>query len=234
MHEGTGEADDPVGIVRDGYNRVSWAYQDDAGSIDPGIRLDAVRDLGNRLQRGGRVVDLGCGNGVPVARELSRLGFDVVVVDVSPVQVEWARSLVPEASFLCADMTSVELSRASFDAVIAFWSIIHVPIDQQPVLLDQIVNWLTPGAWFMATVGWHAWTGVEHDWLGVPGGTMYWSHTDWPTFREWLTSRGFAIERDCFIPEGEGGHQFVLAQLDRRSPDAGDRHRRHGPRERAR
>ena len=53
------------------------------------------------------MLDLGCGNGVPVARELSAR-FAVTGVDLSPVQVERARALVPGARFVCADMTAVE------------------------------------------------------------------------------------------------------------------------------
>ena len=42
-------------------------------------------------------------------------------VDLSPVQIERARRLVPEASFSCADMTTASLEPGSFDAVVAFW-----------------------------------------------------------------------------------------------------------------
>lgn len=213
MDVGSRDDDDPVETVRAGYDKVSSVYQDDEGSLDPGIRLEAVRELAARLAPGGRVLDLGCGNGMPAARELSRLGCDVVGVDVSPVQVERATVLVPAARFICTDMTSAAFAPSSFDAVVAFWSMIHVPVERQPALLDRVVSWLSPGGWFMATVGQEAWTGVEHDWLGIRGATMYWSHSDWTTFRGWLTARGFTVEQNYFVPEGDGGHQFVLARL---------------------
>jgi hypothetical protein len=63
----------------------------------------------------------------------------VTGVDISPVQVRRARSLVPAATFRCADATTVRFPARSFDAV---------------VLL-------------LATVGHQAWTGSEEDWHGA-------------------------------------------------------------------
>src|SRR6185295_3397249 len=92
----------------------------------------AVRDrwlgvLASLLPKGARVLDLGCGAGVPVARELVARDCHVVGVDVSARQVQLARNNVPEAVFLQADMTSVQFAPASFDAVAALYSITHVP-----------------------------------------------------------------------------------------------------------
>jgi 2-polyprenyl-3-methyl-5-hydroxy-6-metoxy-1,4-benzoquinol methylase len=53
---------------------------------------------------GGRVLDLGCGAGIPVACDLTALGHAVVGVDGSAQQVVRARRDVPSAVFLEADM----------------------------------------------------------------------------------------------------------------------------------
>jgi SAM-dependent methyltransferase len=49
---------------------------------------------------GGAVLDLGCGCGVPLARDLAAGGYQVTGVDLSVVQVEGARRLVRAARFL--------------------------------------------------------------------------------------------------------------------------------------
>jgi 2-polyprenyl-3-methyl-5-hydroxy-6-metoxy-1,4-benzoquinol methylase len=49
----------------------------------------------------------GCGCGVPVARSLADAGFRVVGIDISERQVERARRLVPQATFIQAG-TSIE------------------------------------------------------------------------------------------------------------------------------
>ncbi len=202
--------DEATSVVRAGYDRVSYAYQDDAGrqNQDEAAWVD---DLVERLDAGARVLDLGCGCGLPAAKRLAER-VEVVGVDLSPVQIERARRLVPHGEFVCADMTAVRFDPASFVAVVALYSIIHVPLDAQPALFDSMVSWLKDGGYLLATVGSRAWTGTESDWQGVEGATMYWSHADWPTYRSWITSRGMSVAYDRFVPEDAGGHQLVLAR----------------------
>lgn len=46
----------------------------------------------------GLIVDLGCGSGT-WARELSRAGYDVIGIDISPAMIEIARKRVPQGEF---------------------------------------------------------------------------------------------------------------------------------------
>jgi SAM-dependent methyltransferase len=205
---------DPKDIVRTGYDAVSYAVTPD-GEPD-GDYGEWLADLAQRLPDGAHIADLGCGPGIPAARWLSRRGFDVLGVDLSPVQIRRARALVPHGRFMCADMTRLELVEGSFDAIVCLWAIIHVPLEEQPPLIDAIRRWLVPGGWLLLTVGWGAWTGTETDWCDVPGAPMYWSHADRDTYVRWLADSGFAIEWERFVPEGDGGHVLVLASTSGR------------------
>jgi SAM-dependent methyltransferase len=201
------DAPDPRDIVRTGYDRASIAYRpDDADAALPPF----VGVLLARLPAGAAVLDLGCGNGLPVSRALADR-FEVLGVDLSPVQIERARRLVPRARFEVADMTELRMPAASFDGVVATYSLIHVPLEDQPRLLRRIRGWLRPGGVFLATVGAEAWTGSEDDWLGS-GARMWWSHADEATYLRWLAEAGFTILERTFVPEGAGGHVFVLAE----------------------
>ena len=203
---------DPKDIVREGYDRISRAYRGDTVDPEEAPYYRRCMDLlFPRLMTGSRVLDLGCGCGIPATRELS-VRHDVTGVDISPVQIERARSLVPSAEFLCADMTGLGFPPAGFDAIISLYSIIHVPIEEQPDLLKKMATWLKLDGWLLCTVGHREWTGTQEDWLGVPGGTMYWSHADQRTYEEWLVDLHFRIEESFFIPEGKGGHTSILAQ----------------------
>ncbi len=200
--------DDPKALVRRGYDLVSQAYRaDDAAEGEYAAWLDLLEA---RVPPPAKVLDLGRGCGVPVARRLA-LRYQVTGVDFSPVQIERARSLVSSATFVCADMTTTEFPDATFDAVVCLYAIIHVPLADQPAFLRNIARWLRPGGVLLATVGERAWTGTEGDWLGVPGGDMWWSHADTATYRRWLADVGLVIERERFVPEGQGGHQLVVA-----------------------
>src|ERR1700722_13202167 len=98
-------ASDPKSLVANGYDIIAEAYlQRYARST---VRDRWLGELIARLSKQARVLDLGCGAGVPVAHQLAAGGFQVVGVDGSARQVQLARSNVPAAEFLQADMTSV-------------------------------------------------------------------------------------------------------------------------------
>jgi len=199
-------------VVKEGYDKVSKAYRSEDFDYENSGYKTFLAWLEPKLAPGSRVLDLGCGIGIPVARELARQ-FNVYGVDISPVQVERARQLIPQTEFQCADITELDFPPDRFEAVVAFFSIIHIPVEEQPTLFDAITSWLSPGGYLLATVGSKAWTGTEPDWRGVEGATMYWSHSDPETYRRWLSERGFEIVEEGFLPEGDGGHTILLAQV---------------------
>jgi cyclopropane fatty-acyl-phospholipid synthase-like methyltransferase len=204
----------PKDIVRDGYDRISFTYRDDAGrgpSTDEYRRPDYeawLAELMPLLHEGDAVLDLGCGCGVPATALLAE-HYSVTGVDLSPVQIERAHRLVPSATFQCADMSEVDFLPGAFTAVVSFFALIHVPVGEQRALLGRIHRWLKPGGYFLATVGSRAWTGTDQDWHGAP---MFWSHADQATYVAWLEDSGFAISWTRFIPEGAGGHTLLLAK----------------------
>jgi len=199
---------DPKTTVQRGYDLVSRTYR--ADDADDGMYADWLDVMENRIDAGSSVLDLGCGCGVPVARRLARR-YAVTGIDLSPVQIERARRLVPSATFICVDMTAAKFPDESFSAITCLFALIHLPLAEQPTLLGNVRRWLRPGGLFFATVGHQAWTGLEKNWLGVEGGDMWWSHADADTYRRWLADAGLQIELETFIPEGAGGHTFMLA-----------------------
>lgn len=199
---------DPVGLVRGGYDSVSLRYRGDDDS--PASYGPWLAALLRRLPARAGVLDLGCGCGVPVARTLADAGHRVTGVDVSGVQIERARRLVPGGTFLRADATGVAFEERTFDAVVCLYALIHMPLDRQPVLLRRVGGWLRPGGVLLATAGASAWTGTEDGWLGGTV-TMWWSQADAATYRTWITEAGLQVESDHFVPEGDGGHQLFWA-----------------------
>jgi SAM-dependent methyltransferase len=145
------------------------------------------------------VLDLGCGAGVPGAKLLVQSGFEVTGLDFSRVQIERARHLVPQADFIEADMAEWSCEPATFEAVVSFSALIHVP---QRALFPRIRRWLKRGGYFMAIVGHHRWTGVE-EYYGSP---MFWDDADAATYLDWFAAAGFEVLWHCFVAEGDSGH----------------------------
>ena len=93
------------------------------------------------------VLELGCGAGVPGTELLSSRCRNVIANDISSAQIELAKSRVgaTNVDFSQEDMTKLEFEPGSFDAVVAFYSIIHLPREEQAILFQNIYSWLRYG-----------------------------------------------------------------------------------------
>jgi SAM-dependent methyltransferase len=179
----------PKSVVARGYDILAATYLERYGHSR--VRDRWLDELIARLPEDARVLDLGCGAGVPVARQLTERGFDVVGVDGSISQIELARRNVPVAEFMHADMTDVDFVSASFDAVAAFYSITHVPREEHATLLRRIVNWLKPGGLFVASLGSGECPGWTGEWSGAE---MFFSHYDAGANERLVRDAGLKIE----------------------------------------
>ncbi len=181
--------DDPKRIVADGYDAVADEYL-------RSFATSSVRDKWyNRLvahlpNAGMRVLDLGCGAGIPVSRDLAKLGHTVIGVDGSREQVLRARRNVPEGEFIQADMCEAQFAEESFDAVGAFYSITHVEREKQPQLISKIAKWLKPEAVFVASFGVGAPGHWRGEWLGTD---MFFSHDSEEETQKSLSNAGLAV-----------------------------------------
>src|SRR5262245_18782527 len=143
---------DPKQIVAEGYDRVAESYAAFVNRSRHDSRDHYTTFLLDRLPAGAAVLELGCGGGLPTT-ELLASRFVVTGVDLSRRQIELARQQVPKATFIQADMTSLDLPLEHFEAVVAFYSIIHVPRNEHRGLLYAIARWLRPGGLLVATMG---------------------------------------------------------------------------------
>ena len=198
-------------IVRRGYDTLSYAYRADDTPDGHGEYAAWVHELAEKLPDHSPVLDIGCGCGLPTTRLLAKR-FDVTGIDFSEVQIARAKRLVPEACFLCGDISALTFPLASFTGVVSFYAIIHLPLTEHAGLFKKIAEWLRPGGYFMATVGHDPWTGTEEEYLGVPGGKMCWSHADEATNLQWIGEAGLHVDWSRFVPEGKSGHTLVFAQ----------------------
>jgi cyclopropane fatty-acyl-phospholipid synthase-like methyltransferase len=201
-------------LVRRGYDAISLAYRggDGAAAVSSGEDVrryaDWTAELAGLLRPGARVLDLGCGAGIPATGELAGHGLQVLGVDISVVQLRRAARLVPAARFVQADMAAFSLRSASVDAVVSFYALIHLPLADQQALFPRIRAWLRPGGHFLAIVGAARWTGTAR-YLGTD---MFWDHADTATYRGWLQAARLAPLWDRYIPEGDSGHSLILAR----------------------
>jgi SAM-dependent methyltransferase len=194
--------DDPRGIVESGYDAIADRYADAAREgrgPDTYFRAFLARLLG-LIPEDGMVLDVGCGAGLIAAEITTRAR--VVAMDISAAQLELAKRNAPDAMLVRADVGEVAFEPGTFDAIVAFWSLIHVPRESHRSLIARIHAWLKPGGVFAGTLG-SGDNPAEHvrDFYGA---SMYWSHFDAETNRTLLREAGFdVLEADEIEDEGE-------------------------------
>jgi SAM-dependent methyltransferase len=106
-------------------------YREDLAAIHADgfteLAVAAARELIPRLERGSRVVDLGCGDGT-TARLLTEAGHEVLGIDTSPALISLARERAPAATFRLGSFVDAELPDHC-DAILAIGEVLGYRFD---------------------------------------------------------------------------------------------------------
>ncbi|WP_438486056.1 class I SAM-dependent DNA methyltransferase [Streptomyces sp. S186] len=134
---GQADAFDAIG------DRYETAFPHKEGQIASAVWLS------EELPAGSRILDAGCGTGLPTARQLRDAGHRVVGIDLSPGMVALARENVPDAEFHRLDIADLRAGRlggrGSFDGIAAYFSLLMMPRAEIPCALGMLYDLLRPG-----------------------------------------------------------------------------------------
>jgi SAM-dependent methyltransferase len=198
-------------LVQEGYDKIAPRYLE--WSTPSPARLKYFKKLLACLPKPAIVLELGCGAGKPCTQILAEHA-EVIGVDISAAQLALAKQLVPNAQLIHGDMMSLTFPSNTFDAVVAFYSIIHLPRAKQDILISRIADWLRPGGHLLANLGTSDNPGsINADWLGSK---MYWSSYDVQTNEKMLIGAGFELLETEVVEDDEDGElvpfYWVLAK----------------------
>ena len=195
MKRATDPLQDYKALVRRGYELCSEKYTA-ARRLEPSESLGV---LTGRLGEGARVLDLGCGGGVPIAKSLSER-FEVTGVDFSSEQISRARKNVPTATFQCCDVLDY-MPEHLFDAVTVFYVLFHLTRADQLELIRRLNTWVKPGGLVLATVTESDQAPyTEDDFFRV---TMYWTNFSRSKYEAVFQDAGFRV-----LSVGAVGHGY--------------------------
>lgn len=192
-------------IVEDGYDKIALQYHSERNKFESIIELEKFSRL---LESGAEVLDVGCGAGVPVTKFLVDEGYSVTGIDISDGMLSLAKKHVPEGSFLKTDMSDMEFPENSFDGIVSFYAIIHLPREKHADLYEKFIKFLKPGGVMLIGLGSDEWEETAEYF----GAKMFWSFYGPEKELELVKNAGFEILYDEIIERGGEKHYWILAK----------------------
>ncbi|KAK1753818.1 methyltransferase type 11 [Echria macrotheca] len=165
-----------------------------------------------------QILDLGCGPGVPITRLLLDRGAHVTANDISPRQLALARRHCPSAKFVEGDMASLDLPAASFDGVVSFYTIFHLPRDEQPAMFRRIYGWLREAGVLACNLATVDEDEIYGEFLGYG---MFWSSFETQKSLDMLREVGFEVVQSEVLGAAEGDGTQEGQVLEEGDPDFG-------------
>ncbi|HEX6135397.1 MAG TPA: class I SAM-dependent methyltransferase [Longimicrobiales bacterium] len=194
------------------YERRAREYDRDRGrSLQERHWLDRFLE---HVRPAGTVLDLGCGMGDPIARYLLDRGYHVLGVDTSATLVEMARTRLPGAEWLVADMRRLHLDRR-FDGIIAWDSFFHLDLDDQRAMFARFAAHAEDGAPLMFTSGSSEGVAIG----SYHGEPLYHASLSPGEYRDLLARNGFAVRAHRIDDPECGDHTVWLAIRRGETPD---------------
>lgn len=140
------------------------------------------------LPAGATVLDIGCGSGLPIARQLIRRGFDITGVDATPTMLAQFQRNLPGIAAQLADMRYLALGQR-FAGLLAWDSFFHLSPDDQRDTIPRFQAHAAPGAVLMFTSG-----DAEGEAIGeLEGAPLYHGSLDPEEYHSLLAAAGFTV-----------------------------------------
>jgi len=101
----------------------------------------------------GAILDLGSGTGIPYDKYLVKKGFSLTGIDISKKHITLAKKNVPEAKFIKGDFSKLKFKNESFDAIVSFYAIFHLPRSEHKTVLKKMHDLLVDDGIILITLG---------------------------------------------------------------------------------
>ncbi|MGV8171694.1 MAG: class I SAM-dependent methyltransferase [Candidatus Woesearchaeota archaeon] len=178
-------------LVKQGYNNGNYAkvYDRAKNRLDLFDKL-MCDELISRLDKHSKILDLGCGIGLPHDKYFVDNNMDLMGIDISEKHIALAKKNVKNAKYLVGDFFSKDV-KGKFDAIVSYFAIFHIPREEHKKLFERINSLLNKNGYILITLGAEEMKcDVNPDFVGAP---MAWSSYSIEKNKKLVQEAGFTI-----------------------------------------
>jgi len=178
-------------LVKQGYNEGNYEkfYDRESSNLTNFEKL-MCDELLLKINKISKVLDLGCGIGIPYDKYFVKNKINLTGIDISEKHIKLAKKNVRTAKYLVGDFFSKDI-KGKFDAIISFFALFHIPRTEHLKLLKRINSLLKKEGYILITLGAESikYT-VNQNFVGAP---MAWSSYSVGNNKKLVSKAGFKI-----------------------------------------
>lgn len=190
--------------VKNAYDQIAETYdkETDASTV---YGLDSIIKNFVDLLSGNIILDAGCG------------GSPFIISDFSTVGLDISRKQMLQSDYkplIQGDMSNLPFKDSSFDGIVSFYALIHIPIDEHKRVLEEFRRVLKDDGVILVSEGLDEWQGENENWLGE-NVEMKWDVAGQDKTRQQIKETGFKIYNENIVEStlGDGDKKpFFVAQ----------------------
>jgi len=189
-------------IVEEGYNKIAQSYYNHRDLEKFNGELESFSLL---VPENAKVLDVGCGAGIPTAKFLVDKGLDVTGIDISETMIKLARENVPDGKFLKMDINNLVFPEETFDGIISVYTLFHIPKENHFNIFQNFYKLLKPEGVIMINTG----ISESESFSRFFGVKMFWSNYSPDKTLDLVKDAGFSILFDGILVRG-GEYQYWI------------------------
>lgn len=170
-----------------------------------------IKLFSDSLPKGSKILDVGCGSGKPITEYFVNAGHVVTGIDISPKQAEKAKTHLPQAEFIVADMQSYNFPDNHYQGIVCLHSLIHTERVHHGRVLKNLYHALKPGGLMLISVNRQPREEVSFLTRDI---NMFYSHFDQFETIKQIISSGLSIIHKSQVNISAKNYTYLIAKKE--------------------